>query len=350
MGNENFFRSQPKKGNRLRQENSIEQKKVLLDVSSHMGKIELEEIECLVCHSNTPELICEAKDYESEINYLFKVVKCSSCGFVYTSPRPTLKSLFELFYPDDYICYNSNTNSVSEKIDSYRKRIQNYSRMKSALRYYKNTDLNILDVGCADGSFLKYINERFGGRTTGLEPKEKIASSALKNGLNVIPKTLLNADFEKNTFDIVFMFHVLEHLQDPIANISKVNEILKIGGLFVFEIPVIDGIDRKIFKRYWWGYHLPRHLFHFSLESVNRVIEEAGMKVLAIKPQIRPTIHAWSLQNYIKQTSLPLLVKKFLSMNNPAMTLFFTPMELFFYFLQKTSVNLIIAQRITKNG
>jgi SAM-dependent methyltransferase len=116
---------------------------------------------------------------------------------------------------------------------------------------------------------------------------------------------------------MVTMSHVLEHVPDLKETVADVFRILKPGGLFISENPDFDAPIRKPFGDNWWGYHLPRHLSHFTKETMTRLLSTAGFSVKEIAPCFRPGPIAWSIQNLLKSRAFPDSISSFFGVQNP---------------------------------
>lgn len=289
--------------------------------------IRMEKRNCPFCGSGHKEDIVTAPDYETDREENFSVVKCLSCGLVYTSPVVANEDLFRFFYDDDYLCY-----ATSGSADAIRETYLCKSRFKEFQKILPEGG-RYLDVGCAHGYFLDYLQKNTDWEAFGCEPNEKMAEIAAAKGLQVKASTLESAGYEDNFFDMVYMSHVLEHVPDPAATVREVYRILKPGGIFLTENPDFDSPLRPVFGKHWWGYHLPRHLTHFTHESIRAMIESSGLTVSRIKPCFRPGPIAWSIQNRLKERKAHPLLCSIFGLQNP----FFVATMSFptFYFLKK---------------
>ena len=206
-------------------------------------------------------------DYETDVTNCFDVSRCTGCGLVYTAPRPRFDDLLTHFYGDDYLCYG--TGSLTRKM---RAAYQGRAFMKK-FRGLMSPGARLLEVGCATGDLLAYVKTHSDWDLHACEPKREVAEIARRRGLTVQPHTLAEAAYDDDFFDVVYMSHVIEHVPDVRATLEKVYAILKPGGRFVTEHPDFGGPTREFFGRCWWGYHLPRHLTHFTRRSMTTMLE-----------------------------------------------------------------------------
>ncbi len=301
-----------------------------------------EQPACCLCGSVRRIPLIEVRDYEVGFRGPFQVVRCAQCDLVYTSPRPTLEALLEHYYPDDYLCYKPMGNPLLHQL---RMRIYNRPRHLALARSAPCARPRLLDVGCADGKFLRYLSDHTDWEAVGVEPNSEIANRGRQRGLNIIDATLEQARFSDNSFDIVTMSHVLEHVMDPLETLREVARILRPGGILDTEQPDLDAPERRLFGRCWWGWHMPRHLHHFSRESLTRMIEAAGLRLKGnFTAKVRPGGHAWSLQYLLQDLGLGRSAKLF-SYNNPIMVAFFLPLELCLSLSGHTGFMQVIAEK-----
>lgn len=284
-----------------------------------------EEPGCCLCGSKDHQAVIEGRDYEAGWRGPFQVVRCAGCGLVYTCPRPTLESLLLHYYPDDYLCYRPMGHPLLHRL---RMRIYHRPRHRALAAIAPCARPRLLDVGCADGKFLRYLAERTDWEVWGVEPNRKIADRGRAAGLSIVDSTLEGAGFEDGFFDIVTMSHVIEHVLDPLATLKEAARILRRGGVLQTEQPDLEAPARRLWGRRWWGWHLPRHLHHFTARTLTRLIEKAGLAIqVPCRAQVRPGAHAWSLEYLLSDLGLPRPLAKLFSYNNPVMVAFFLPIE-----------------------
>jgi SAM-dependent methyltransferase len=151
-------------------------------------------------------------------------------------------------------------------------------RCRAIERYQRSGRL--LDVGCATGNFLHEVRRRGGWEVVGVEPNRDAAAFAMRwFGHQVSVGTLADAAFPPASFDVITMWNVFEHLHNPWSGLQRVRDLLRDGGLFVFSIPNVEGLDARVFGPFWLGWDLPRHLYLFPKESLAQSLTELGFSV-----------------------------------------------------------------------
>jgi MoaA/NifB/PqqE/SkfB family radical SAM enzyme/SAM-dependent methyltransferase len=266
---------------------------------------------CKLCGSTLKKNVISARDYETDCDMIFNVVQCPNCDLVYTSPHPSMEDLFKYFYREDYVCYQSGGVATHLREEFLCK-----SRLKN-LKGMLPSKARFLDVGCSYGYFIGYLKRNTDWDVYGCEPDQKAADLARSQGLQVTVSTLEEAGYPSNYFDMVYMSHVLEHVLEPLKAVQEVYRILRPGGILLTENPDFGSKTRPFFGPYWWGYHLPRHLTHFTHKAMTDMLTRSGFQVERIKPCLRPGPIAWSFQNMLKDKGYSSLIWKTFGLNNP---------------------------------
>jgi SAM-dependent methyltransferase len=209
----------------------------------------------------------------------FALSHCETCDLVFTNPRPRQEFIGNFYNNENYtphsrkISFFNSVYRVLRKINSHRKvGIINRISQKG----------KILDIGCGTGEFLKTCKEN-GWEITGVEPID-IVNMEAKKKLEIIVFKQLSEIEQDNTFDIITLWHVLEHIYDIHGTLESVKRLLKKGGKILIAIPNIDSYDSKLFKEFWAAFDVPRHLFHFNQDSFSRLTKEHGLKIVETIP------------------------------------------------------------------
>lgn len=246
----------------------------------------IEKTDCLLCSSSRHHRLFIGEDRLHGLSGAFPVVECLDCGLVYLGERPDEKSLGG-YYPDTYAPYNPGLGLVSW--------IQSRLLNLRAQRYGRLIEPGgtVLEVGCATGDFLARIRDLSGHTVFGIEMSE-VASTVGRSrfGLNIQCGTLGQGEFKPASFDLIILRHVLEHLPDPLASLSKLKGLLKAGGYLVVEGPNHEGLDRIVFGSRWYDYDVPRHLFIPSVKTLRPMFGKVGLSIVNIH-------HSWLPNDWI---------------------------------------------------
>ncbi len=190
------------------------------------------------------------------------------------APRPTTEQLLEA-YSDTY--YGPGDTKfiapIESVIDYFRaQRSRRISRMLPAAG-------RVLDIGCGNGRFLRYLAKR-GFEAHGIELPGKAADRASEvRGLHIHVGESGSIDFPSNSFDIVTMWHVLEHLTEPKVTLERVFRWLTPGGRLVLSLPNVDSWQSHVFKGRWLHHDPPRHLVYLGPKALTRNLAEIGFSV-----------------------------------------------------------------------
>lgn len=233
----------------------------------------MQKVNCPQCGSSELRFLFKAPaDPVEKLGY-FSVSKCPKCEFVFTNPQADEDDLKRLYSTEYYGEEHQRFWPVIEKvINSFRRRrIEKIEKFKRKGR--------ILDIGCGRGKMLAGLKGR-GWETYGTELSEESASYAKeKLGLNVYPGDFLSSRFPSDFFDCVTLFHVLEHLKDPLKNLMEIKRILKKDGLLLIALPNFGGGQSEFSGRTWFHLDVPRHYSHFTLKTLRRFLDNAGFRI-----------------------------------------------------------------------
>jgi SAM-dependent methyltransferase len=272
---------------------------------------------CPVCDGSKFSKITDAGDYEYRLPGTFHISRCADCGLILQNPRPPFEDILR-YYTEKYEPYHQVGSSAVQSIRHFflvRPRATLYKKLIGERG-------KIVDVGCSVGGLLHELSSQGQWELLGVEPVVEIASMGSAQGLHIIPKTLEEAGIPDASIDLAIMNHVLEHLPDPTNTVRYVSNMLKPGGYFVGEIPSPQCLERKIFGRYWGGYHLPRHLTFFSPNHIRKFLEKAGFEDVSVSYQQQPSSSLLSYCNYLQHKNA-----------SPRTLAFFSPHSLFWLIL-----------------
>lgn len=227
---------------------------------------------------------CGARDAKVRLaKYGFDIVECRACGLVYVAQEVTREQLDD-YYSRGY--YEGNGHAYDDYLARAESRKHHYRVMLPALKRHlspeakEKTDLRVLDVGCAAGYFLEVAQEA-GWQAQGVELSPYMSAYAREErGLNVLTGTLEEVDLPSGAFDIVTMWDVIEHVQDPQQVLKRAHELLKPGGLLVMATGDISGATARIYGEKWSLYAPPGHLFYFSPRTLGQLLRQAGLQTL----------------------------------------------------------------------
>jgi ubiquinone/menaquinone biosynthesis C-methylase UbiE len=242
-----------------------------------------EEVACPLCGKNVPELVMYARDRLFGRPGFYKIVRCTACDLRYLSPRPTLESL-GLHYPDDYFIYKRPEEEhplirpVANWLDGRHWRGA-IARIEKVLGQF-TPETRVVDVGCGLNHLLFHLKQLRGTVGVGVDFKAEVAAYVRDvRKMPVVQGTLHDGHFKDGEFDLVTMNEYLEHEPDPRGVLAEAHRITKKGGHVWVEVPLVDSLPSRIFKSRWSQVDAPRHLVHFTRETLTKMLESSGYKV-----------------------------------------------------------------------
>ena len=196
-----------------------------------------------------------------------------------THPQPTLDKLGSYYEFEDYISHTDGKRTLFEKMYHFVKR--NAIRKKvSLIHSYQPLKGRILDIGAGTGDFLLEAKNQ-NWEILGIEPNDKAKGIAIGKGIkfgDTIEK------LESNSFDVITMWHVLEHVPDVEHQVAELKRLLKPSGTIIIAVPNFKSYDAKHYGAFWAAYDVPRHLWHFSKTAIEKLFDKQNMNLEDIKP------------------------------------------------------------------
>ncbi|WP_223550063.1 class I SAM-dependent methyltransferase [Aestuariivivens sp. NBU2969] len=223
----------------------------------------------------------KVKDY-SVSGEEFKLVKNPEYGFLETIPKPTQVSLSKYYQSEDYISHTDANRNWFEKVYHFIRTIT-LKRKLRLINNYARESKNLLDIGCGTGDFLQAAKQK-GWNVVGIEPNERARKTANKKINSIVYQPEQLSKIEDNSFDVITLWHVLEHLPNLYDQIALFKKLLKPNGTLVIAVPNYKSFDATHYKNFWAAYDVPRHLWHFDTASISNLLSRQSLKVIKIKP------------------------------------------------------------------
>lgn len=236
---------------------------------------------CPVCNSANINPLLTVKDY-SVSGEDFVVWQCADCTLRFTQDVPDQDSIGPYYASQDYI---SHSNTDKGSLNKLYQRVRKFTLSQKAALISENTKQkgNILDVGAGIGAFLSVMKEK-GWQVKGIEPDEGARKNAEQ--LFHLPLEPSSALFKlvPNSYDAVTLWHVLEHVHDLHNYVEQLNALLTQDGKIFIAVPNYTSGDAAAYRNYWAAYDVPRHLYHFTPASIEKLVSLHGLKLVAKKP------------------------------------------------------------------
>jgi SAM-dependent methyltransferase len=253
----------------------------------------------------------------------FTVVQCDNCTLLYLNPRPTTAEIGR-YYPPTYY---PATAPVSKHLTGGLKRwirqdFYNYPRLKTewwqplrkvllwpekAWRVFRGRNIlpwigegRLLDVGCSSGGNLASFQDQ-GWDVYGIDVSHTAVKIAQKRfGDRVRHGSLIDAAYPHSYFNVVHFSHSLEHMHNPLNILMESHRILSDNNLLVVTVPNAGSLERKLLGHWWVQWDLPRHLYHFDMITLHKLLHKAGFQVIHHRTGVGTTFLVASLQRLLE--------------------------------------------------
>ncbi len=294
-----------------------------------MSGLRLIPVPCDFCGATAAETVLTGRDRLLSLPGEFPVVRCLSCGLSRTDPQPTPETLGAA-YPEGYEIHDAGvvipaapagflrfalvnfrgyppgdpSGWLSRLVHAPRaKRLLAHRRMVGYVPYRGQGRL--LDLGCGSGRYVARMGAA-GWLAEGLDAVPRAVAEGRAKGLSLSVGTLPGTEIEAGSFDVVTMWHVLEHVPSPLATLRAVRDVLKPGGVLHLVCPLFDSLAAKWTGAAWYGLDVPRHLTHFTRKTLTRHLTEAGFATTGVRPFRRPAFLSRSFRALAEDTARPL--------------------------------------------
>jgi SAM-dependent methyltransferase len=291
-----------------------------VDIPTEMGA-------CALCERREGARLASGPDFEYDTTRMELALWRCPCGGVYLDPRPAPSAL-ERIYPPDYYAYD-----FADRLRPIVRRVKAFAE-RAKLRVYRpflQEGSRVLDIGCADGELLAALGSSC-GLALGLEGVEfspPAIAAAERRGITVHRGRIEEVSLPAQAFDVVIMNQLIEHVRDPLALLRAVARALRPGGHVFVETPNLDSLDARLFRRrYWGGYHLPRHFHLFDRRTLPALARRAGLVPLSLRPLVCPQFWILSLHNAVADWGARRLATRLFNPLSPFWLAPFTLIEL----------------------
>ncbi|MGZ8545389.1 MAG: class I SAM-dependent methyltransferase [Flavisolibacter sp.] len=236
---------------------------------------------CPVCDSSQVDPLFTAKDH-SVSQQQFVIWQCRECQLRFTQDAPDEDSIGSYYQSEDYI---SHSNTKKGLINRLYQSVRNYTlnQKASLITSFTKPKGRLLDLGAGTGAFLHTMKQKQ-WEVSGIEPDAGARQQARSlYGLELQETEALD-QLERNTYDAITLWHVLEHVHSLHDYIKRLKELLQPGGKIFIAVPNYTSVDSSVYKLFWAAYDVPRHLYHFTPKSMEALVKRHGLRMVAKKP------------------------------------------------------------------
>lgn len=260
-------------------------------------------IYCPACDSSLINPVLSAKDYTVS-GKSFSIWQCNNCSLRFTQDVPDIDTIGEYYKSENYISHTNTSKGLINRLYQIIRKKTLKQKRKLVCKIAGRKQGEILDVGSGVGAFVNEMKQN-GWQAMGLEPD----ADARKIAKEIFNCELRNTDeffhLPENFFDIITLWHVLEHIHDLKNFLNQLKKILKPSGQIIIAVPNYTSLDASVYKEYWAGYDVPRHLYHFSPLAMEFLIKKTGMEIMDHRPMWFDSFYISLLSSKYKNARLP---------------------------------------------
>nr|WP_237267382.1 class I SAM-dependent methyltransferase [Tenacibaculum todarodis] len=216
------------------------------------------------------------KDY-SVSQEVFQLEKNEEFDMLVTIPVP--KNVSSYYESENYISHTDGKKGVFEKVYQL---VKNYTLKKKLklINSFNSEEKTILDIGAGTGDFLATCKNN-NWQVLGIEPNKKAREIAVSKNINLQEDILA---LKNKKFDVITLWHVLEHVENLQEYTKQLKELLKENGTLIIAVPNYKSYDANHYKKHWAAFDVPRHLWHFSQTSISKLFSKENIKVVKTLP------------------------------------------------------------------
>lgn len=245
------------------------------------------------------KLFLKTKDF-SVSGESFELHRDEDLDMLVTQPQP--ENLVPYYESENYISHTDAQKSFTDKLYQAVKQ-KNLSNKIQLVENQIDKLNSLLDVGAGTGDFMAAA-QKAGFDVIGVEPNSKARQLAADKGVQLDPEL---DTLKGRQFQVITLWHVLEHLPDLVEQISTIVSLLKDNGTLIIAVPNFKSFDAKHYGSYWAGYDVPRHLWHFSKTAMTKLFDRQGMEVISIRPMWFDAFYVSMLSEKYKGNKLYLI-------------------------------------------
>lgn len=275
---------------------------------------------CPICDS-TSQYDFSSRDLMFDHYVRYDYQRCTNCNFIFQHPIPSAEQISS-FYPNDYVVYEekSRLKNLSNFRKSILKKYYGYTHLDTCLlsdilcfiphKLNDNYEIpfvangSLLDVGCGNGRYLDGM-KKLGWHIKGVEFNEGAVNVCRLSNLDVHHGDIFSANFDSDSFDVINISHVIEHVPGPKELFAELSRILKKNGVLIIKTPNSNALARPLFNTNWYANDVPRHIYLFSEKSLSLLSGICGLKMLQLRTRTSAKIILNSIDYVMNNKATP---------------------------------------------
>lgn len=234
----------------------------------------------------------------------FQIYECLRCGLLFTEPRPKKSEIGKYYKSEEYYSHQENKSGFIPKLYESVKSVNLRKKYKMATNGIAKG--RVLDIGCGVGDFLHTMEQK-GWETEGIEPSEDAKAIAKKRIKAEVLDTEAQETLPDNSFDLITMWHVLEHVDDLHWQLNQLERLVKPNGRVVMAVPNYKSYDGVFYKEKWAAYDVPRHLNHFNQETLVKIFKTNNLIHIKTEKLVWDAYYISYMSENYKHHSSPLV-------------------------------------------
>lgn len=257
---------------------------------------------CPVCGAAGISKVVAAKD-NTVSQEEFDIFQCSNCQLRFTQNVPDASSIGNYYKSENYISHSNTSKGLVNRAYQLVRKIVNRQKRNLVEKTTGLKNGNLLDMGSGTGYFLGEM-KKANWKISGLEPDAGARKMALE--LNNVSLGAAETFFRLpvNHFDVITLWHVLEHVHELKRYVAHFKLLLKEKGFLFIAVPNYKSLDAEIYKEHWAAYDVPRHLYHFAPQAMKQLLETSGFKIVEMKPMWFDSFYVSLLSSKYKNGSI----------------------------------------------
>lgn len=237
---------------------------------------------CPVCGSDNIDHVFFVKDFTVS-GQEFEVTHCNACTARFTQDIPDETDIGPFYNSVNYIPHDTDSIGFVNRLYRGVRNVTVRQKARIIKKYTQLPEGNLLDIGCGTGHFI-YVMAQKHWKVTGVEPDidARDTARALYAMEVLSPEKLFS--LPPGNYNAITLWHVLEHIHRLHEYVEQMRKLLAENGVIFIAVPNYTSWDARKYGRYWAGYDVPRHLYHFSPQSMERLMQKHNLRVVKLLP------------------------------------------------------------------